>query len=299
MSAIILENVCFAYRRGEPILKDVNITVPEGSIYGFLGANGAGKSTTLRLILSLMKPQSGKISMFGGDIKNTYPKHLNRIGSLIENASLYHHLTAKDNLKIASKYFNVETSKIDPVLELVSLQDTKKKKIKDFSTGMKQRLGLALGLLHDPDILILDEPTNGLDPNGIIVLRKILNNLSASGKTILLSSHILSEVEKIVSNIGIINNGTIAFEGSIQELQKFKSKNLGIKFKVSDSSKVIALFPDLKIQRKDDHTIELTLDSQEDLPALIKKLVRHDVDIYEVVPISGDLENMFLSVTNN
>ena len=299
MSAIILENIYFAYRRGEPILKDVNITVPEGSIYGFLGANGAGKSTTLRLILSLMKPQSGKISMFGGDIKNTYPKHLNRIGSLIENASLYQHLTAKDNLKIASKYFNVETSKIDPVLELVSLQDAKKKKIKDFSTGMKQRLGLALGLLHDPDILILDEPTNGLDPNGIIVLRKILNNLSASGKTILLSSHILSEVEKIVSNIGIINNGTIAFEGSIQELQKFKSKNLGIKFKVSDSSKVIALFPDLKIQRKDDHTIELTLNSQEDLPALIKKLVRHDIDIYEVVPISSDLENMFLSVTNN
>lgn len=299
MAAIKLQNVHFAYRKGEPILKDINIDVPVGSIYGFLGANGAGKSTTLRLILSLMKPQSGTIELFGSDIRKTYPKHLRKVGSMIESASLYHHLSATDNLRLACKYFNINRKLINPLLGKVSLQDAKNKKVKDFSTGMKQRLGLALSLLHDPDLLILDEPTNGLDPNGIIALRAILNSLRDEGKTILLSSHILSEVEKIVSNIGIINNGSVAFEGSIEELQQFKSRNLGIGFRVSDVSKVVSLFPDLSIEVKDEHHFELTLNDEDDLPAIIKKMVLQDIDLYEVVPATGDLENMFLSITNN
>ena len=218
---------------------------------------------------------------------------------MIENASLYHHLSAKENLAIACKYFKVGSDKISPSLELVDLQDAKKKKVRDFSTGMKQRLGLAISLLHDPDILILDEPTNGLDPNGIIALRAILNKLSAEGKTIMLSSHILSEVEKIVTKIGIINNGSIAFEGSIKELQNFRSKNLGMRFKVSDVEKVTSLYPDFNFQKRDDHHFELTFDDQKDLSAMIKNIVLNDIDIYEVVPASGDLENMFLNVTNN
>lgn len=298
MNVVELKNINFAYRKDELILDSISMHVPQGSIYGFLGANGAGKSTTLRLILGLMKPQQGSITLFGEDINKSYPKHLKKIGSMIESASLYEHLSATDNLRIAGKYYGVERSKIDPILELVKLQDAKKKKVKHFSTGMKQRLGLAIALQHDPELLILDEPTNGLDPNGIIALREILNNLTEQGKTILLSSHILSEVEKIVNKVGIINNGKIAFEGSLQELQSIKSKNLKVKFRVSDVGKIINEYPTLEVVAKDHQECEVTIQDEDHLATMIKELVHNDVDIYEVAPVSSDLENMFLSVVN-
>lgn len=298
MNAVELNNICFSYRKNELILDNISMQVPTGSIYGFLGANGAGKSTTLRLILGLMKPQEGKISMFGNNIYESYPKHLSRVGSMIESASLYEHLSASDNLKIAGKYFGVDHEKIEPILELVKLQDAKKKKVKDFSTGMKQRLGLAIALQHEPDLLILDEPTNGLDPNGIIELREILHQLSAQKKTILLSSHILSEVEKIVNRVGIINDGTIAFEGTLQELQSAKSKNLKVKFRVSDAESAVALFPNQEIVKRDLHGFELTIQDQKQLSEIVKNLVQNEIEVYEVSPIESDLENMFLSVVN-
>ncbi len=298
MNAVELNNINFAYRKNELILDNISMEVPKGSIYGFLGANGAGKSTTLRLILGLMKPQQGKISMFGNSIYDSYPKHLSSVGSMIESASLYEHLSATDNLKIAGKYFGLDKDKIEPILELVKLQDAKKKKVKDFSTGMKQRLGLAIALQHDPELLILDEPTNGLDPNGIIELREILHQLSEQKKTILLSSHILSEVEKIVNRVGIINNGSIAFEGSLSELQSKKSKNLRVKFKVSNVNKALTLFPSQEILKSDALEYELIVQNQEELAGMIKDLVHNDIEVYEVSPIASDLENMFLSVVN-
>jgi len=298
MNAVELKNINFAYRKNELILDDISMQVPRGSIYGFLGANGAGKSTTLRLILGLMKPQQGKVSMFGNNINDTYPKHLSAVGSMIESASLYEHLSATDNLRIAGKYFGVAKNKIEPILELVKLQDAKKKKVKDFSTGMKQRLGLAIALQHDPELLILDEPTNGLDPNGIIALREILHQLSEQGKTILLSSHILSEVEKIVNRVGIINNGKIAFEGTMSALQTEKSRNLRIKLRVSDINSAVLLFPHMEILNRAHDSFELTIQDQGELAAMVKKIVQNNIDIYEVSPIESNLENMFLSVVN-
>lgn len=298
MNAVELNNICFAYRKDELILNNISMEVPVGSIYGFLGANGAGKSTTLRLLLGLMKPKEGKISIFGKSIEDTYPNHLASVGSMIESASLYEHLSAADNLRIAGKYYGVDKKKIEPILELVKLQDAKKKKVKDFSTGMKQRLGLAIALQHDPDLLILDEPTNGLDPNGIIELREILHQLSEQNKTILLSSHILSEVEKIVNRVGIINDGRIAFEGSLSDLQSEKSKNLRVRFKVSDAVKAITLFEGIKILRSDDSEFELVAKSKKELAEMVKVLVGNKIEVYEVSPIESDLENMFLSVVN-
>ena len=298
MNVVELDNVSFAYRKNEPVLDNIAMEVPKGSIYGFLGANGAGKSTTLRLILGLMKPQEGKISMFGENIKNSYPKHLQKVGSMIESASLYEHLSATDNLKIAGKYFGLDNSTIEPILELVKLKDAKKKKVKHFSTGMKQRLGLAIALQHDPELLILDEPTNGLDPNGIIELREILHRLSEQNKTILLSSHILSEVEKIVNRVGIINEGSIAFEGSLQQLQLEKTKNLRINFRVSDVERAMAVFPNHEISRSNANEYQVTVQNQQELANMVKRLVENNIAVYEVSPIESDLENMFLSVVN-
>lgn len=298
MNAVELNNINFAYRKNELILNNISMQVPKGSIYGFLGANGAGKSTTLRLILGLMKPQQGKISVFGNNINDSYPKHLSGVGSMIESASLYEHLSATDNLRIAGKYFGVHKSKIEPILELVKLQDAKKKKVKDFSTGMKQRLGLAIALQHDPELLILDEPTNGLDPNGIIALREILHQLSEQNKTILLSSHILSEVEKIVNRVGIINDGHIAFEGSLAALQSEKSKNLRVRFKVSDVGRAIAICHGYEILKSDAYEYELIAGHRDELAKMVKDLVQNNIDVYEVAPIASDLENMFLSVVN-
>ncbi len=299
MAIIQLKNIDFAYRKNEPVLKDVNLNVPEGSIYGFLGPNGAGKSTTLRLILALMKPKAGTISLFGEDINSTYPSYLKRVGSLIESASLYGHLSATDNLKIAAKYFNTAQQQIPLILEKVKLSHVGKKKTKNFSTGMKQRLGLAMSLLHDPKLLILDEPTNGLDPNGIIELRQILKALNEDGKTILLSSHILSEVEKIVDHLGIINNGAIVFEGSLETLQELRGKNIEVKIKVSDVEKAIQVLGDYKLKNIEDKSFMMALSDSSLLPEIAKKLVANNIDIYELSPQSNDLENIFLNVTQN
>jgi len=298
VAIIQLENINFAYQKKEPVLTEVNINVPQGSIYGFLGPNGAGKSTTLRLILGLMKPQAGRISLFGENIKSSHPKYLARVGSLIESASLYEHLSATDNLKISAKYFNTPKNQIQGILEKVKLGHTGKKKTNDFSTGMKQRLGLALALQHNPEILILDEPTNGLDPNGIIELREIIKVLNDEGKTILLSSHILSEVEKIVDQIGIINNGSIVFEGSLSDLQEIRCKNFLVKIKVSEVDRALVVLSAYEIKKLDAYNLSINLAESGQMPSVVRKLVNANFDVYEVTPESSDLENMFLNVTN-
>lgn len=297
MSIIQLENIDFSYKKNEPVLSKVNLNVPEGSVYGFLGANGAGKSTTIRLMLGLMKPKAGSISLFGKDIKASYPKHLSKVGSLIESASLYGHLNATDHLRIAAKYFNIKTD-IEEILNKVKLGHTGKKKIKDFSTGMKQRLGLALALQHDPTILILDEPTNGLDPNGIIELRGIIKQLNQDGKTILLSSHILSEVEKIVTQLGILKNGSIVFEGSIEELKSMGTKNVTVRFHVSQTKNIAQILSTFQPKISSDTEFEILIKDKSVLPQVIRTLVSNQLDIFEVTPNKGALENMFLDLTN-
>lgn len=297
MSIIKIENLNFGYVKKQPILKGLNMQIEEGSIYGFLGANGAGKSTTIRNILGLLKPNSGAIELFGKPIQKSGRHIFNNIGSLIESPSLYPHLTARDNLKLACKYLNVSKAQIDHVLDRVKLQNYKKKAVGKFSTGMKQRVGLAMALIHDPQLLILDEPTSGLDPNGITEMRNIILALRNEGRTVMLSSHLLSEIEKMATQVGIINNGEMIFEGSLEELDRLKSDNLRVTFRTNDPDKAVATLSEYDVILNRDGCVELPYRNEDEVASAIRKLVQHQIDIYEVNQLKSDLEKMFIDLT--
>jgi ABC-type multidrug transport system ATPase subunit len=192
----------------------------KGAIYGFLGPNGAGKTTTIRLLLDLLPASSGTVKVFGKSLRQDRNLILFRIGALIETPSLYEHLTGLDNLKVTANLRSIRNDRVWEVLKLVGLGLEAGKYVHNYSLGMKQRLGLALALLSSPDLLILDEPTNGLDPSGIIEIRELLRELNVKqGVTILVSSHLLSEVERLVSHVGIIGQGEMLFQGPLEELR--------------------------------------------------------------------------------
>lgn len=201
------------YKKHE-VNKDISLKVPENSIYGLLGPNGAGKSTLLKMISGMINPTSGEILYKG---KKWCRNDLLEIGALIEQPPIYENLSARENLKVRTLLYNLPESRIEDVLEIVSLTDTGKKKAGKFSMGMKQRLGIAIALLNNPKFLILDEPTNGLDPIGIGELRELIKSFPKKGITVLLSSHILSEVEQIADHIGIISNGRLLYQEEIKE----------------------------------------------------------------------------------
>lgn len=198
------------------------LQIPEGCVYGFLGPNGAGKSTTIKLLLGLLKPTDGEIFFFGKKMneKNRL-SILRQTGSLIESPSFYGHLTGLENLQIVAKLKQVPASEITKVLQTVRLYEQRDKKVKHYSLGMKQRLGIAMALVGKPRILILDEPTNGLDPAGIQEIRELIKNLPSTHQmTVIVSSHLLSEVEQMADMVGIINHGELVFQGSMKSLEK-------------------------------------------------------------------------------
>ena len=214
MKAILkTNNLCKDFKKQKAV-NNVSITVRENSIYGLLGPNGAGKSTTLKMITGMLRPTSGKV-LFKGHEWNR--KDLEQIGALIETPPLYENLSAVENLEVRAKLLNIPKTRIDKVLKMVDLQNTGRKKAGQFSMGMKQRLGIAIALLNSPKLLILDEPTNGLDPIGIQELRSLIRSFPSKGITVILSSHILSEVQLIADDIGIISNGILGYEGQMNK----------------------------------------------------------------------------------
>lgn len=214
MKAILkTNNLCKDFKK-QKVVNNVSITVRENSIYGLLGPNGAGKSTTLKMITGMLRPTSGKV-LFNGHEWNR--KDLEQIGALIETPPLYENLSAVENLEVRAKLLNIPKTRIDKVLKMVDLQNTGRKKAGQFSMGMKQRLGIAIALLNSPKLLILDEPTNGLDPIGIQELRFLIRSFPSKGITVILSSHILSEVQRIADDIGIISNGILGYEGQMNK----------------------------------------------------------------------------------
>lgn len=215
MNEIILEtrNLCKTFKKQKAV-KDISISVKKNSIYGLLGPNGAGKSTLLKMITGMLKQTSGEI-LFDGHKWSR--KDLSEIGSLIESAPLYENLTAKENLKVRTTVLGLDDSRIEEVLNIVELKDTGKKRAGQFSMGMKQRLGIAIALLNNPKLLILDEPTNGLDPFGIEELRELIKSFPKKGITVMLSSHMLNEVEQIADHIGIISDGILGYEGELKK----------------------------------------------------------------------------------
>lgn len=203
------KNLSKEYKHQEALNK-VSISVEKGTIYGLLGPNGAGKSTLLKLITRAILPTSGEI-LFNG--RNLNEKDLKEIGAMIESPAIYPNLTAYENLEVLTTLLNIDKARINDVLKIVSLENTGKKLAKEFSLGMKQRLGIAMALVNHPKLLILDEPTNGLDPVGIQEFRELIKTFAKQGITIILSSHILSEVQQVADKIGIINHGHLSYEG--------------------------------------------------------------------------------------
>lgn len=288
---IELEGVSFGYNKQSLLLDQLTLKIPQHAIYGFIGHNGAGKTTTMRLILGLLHPQAGKISIFGKEGKYSSVSMLARTGSLIETPPLYEMMTAYENLKLACKYLALSYVRIDEVAEMVRLQGQLHKKVRQYSTGMKQRLGLALALLRDPDLLILDEPTNGLDPQGIKDFRLLMEQLRQMGKTIFLSSHLLSEVEKMATHVGILQEGKLRFSGTIGELNQARMSHLKVQVKVSAASRVSELISSHVL---DNETLILSVNSREELSGYIKKIINAGISVYEVVPQKSDLEEIFL-----
>jgi len=290
----------YSYAPGVPTLQDVNLVVPKGSIYGFLGPNGAGKTTTLRLLLGLLKNQQGSLEIFGQKFPGQRLQILGRIGSLIEQPSLYGHLTAAENLEIYRCIYQVDKSRITTVLQLVGLQDTGRKKARQFSLGMKQRLSIAIALLHQPELLILDEPTNGLDPNGIIETRELIKKLNREhNTTVLVSSHILNEVERMATHVGIIHKGKMLFQGTLPELQQMKSKQAALEIETADNARAASLLVSQYAVQETETQLVLPYQGREETAAINRQLVQAGIDVYSIHARQNDLEQLFIDITSN
>ncbi|MEO6254639.1 MAG: ABC transporter ATP-binding protein [Ferruginibacter sp.] len=299
MSTIIKVNNLSKNFKEINAVNDLSFTVEEGDVYGFLGQNGAGKSTTIRMLLTLVKPTAGSISIFGHDLFSHRNRILKQVGALIEKPDLYKYLSAFDNLAIFAKMSGIKPQRklLLDQLQMVGLEERAFSKVKTFSQGMKQRLGIAVALVHDPKLIILDEPTNGLDPQGIADMRNLILRLSREmGKTILISSHLLSEIEIIANRMLIIHKGKKMVEGTVDELLD-PSKAL-VKIETPDDAEAFE-----KIQRSKWHIylqpgtmpIQLKMNKDE-VPALIHDLVDMQVHILSINP-THSLEDYFLSLT--
>lgn len=288
----------YYYSKEVKTLDNINLAVEKGTVFGFLGPNGSGKTTTLSLLLGLLKTQQGSIHVFGKDIQTHRVEVLKKIGSLIEKPSLYGHLSARENLEIYRPLYNASKEKITEVLKIVGLSDTGKKQSRKFSLGMKQRLSIALALLPSPELLVLDEPTNGLDPTGIIELRQLISRLNREyGMTILVSSHILAEVEKMVTHLGIIANGKMLFQGSLKKLYALQQAQSVVQLKTSDNQAAINCLRKFEVQQQEDKlTVTYAVPAQ--LSDINKLLVTNNIDVYLLQPVEQNLEQLFIDLTS-
>ena len=282
-------------------VNNLSLNVFRGDVFGFLGPNGAGKSTTIRMLLSLISPTEGDIKIFGKPLKAKRNDILRKIGAIVEKPDFYGYLSAFKNLEILGKLSGTNTSKnkIMETLELVGLEKRFKSKVKTYSHGMKQRLGIAQALLHDPDLIILDEPTTGLDPQGMKEIRELILYLSKEkNKTIFLSSHILYEVELVANRMIILNKGTTQVEGYVEDL--LNANQLKVTFRIGDKEKALKLINEnywikkLESQIEDRFVFNL---APEEISVLNKYFVQNDIPVNAVVPMRS-LEEYFLKLTD-
>lgn len=295
--SIQTQSLNFRYSKHKKVLDDISLNIPKGSIYGFLGPNGAGKSTTMRLLTGILPEQGNAISIFGKPLKDQLPHVFDNLGSLVESPALYLHLSGYNNLKYIAKLRNVPQSRIEEVLELVDLSRDAKRKVKQYSLGMKQRLAIAMALLSEPELLLLDEPVNGLDPNGMRDIRQLLVKLNKEkGITIFVSSHLLAEIEKMCTHVGIISNGKLRFEGTIEELSK-QSGACRIQITLKDAPQwhetLLQEYPSATLE----NTTQLILELQdrEAIPTFTKGIVNKGAELYEVKILNG-LEEWFMTL---
>ena len=285
---------------GKNLVTNVSMHVKKGEIYGFLGPNGAGKTTVMKMLTNLWKPTEGSIELFGKKLTPTSYEVLKRMGSIIEFPTFYDHLDGRENLKLHCEYMGYyNPGSIENALEILNLADAGKKPVRSYSLGMKQRLAIALAVMHDPEILILDEPINGLDPIGIAEIRTFIEDLSKNrGKTILISSHILSEIAVLADDIGIIDKGVLIEEGSMKELEEKNGKY--IHFKVSDNAQAARILSvyykesNFKVSGNQDINVyNLSIS----IPDIVRSFVQEGVDVMDAHLCEDTLEDYFKKVT--
>ena len=295
-TAVQLIDVCKVIN-GKEIIKNVSYEVFEGEVFGFLGPNGAGKTTTIRMIVGLISISSGDILIDGTSIKANYEKAIRQVGAIVENPEMYKFLTGYQNLMQYKRMTpGVTKERLKEVIDLVGLTDRIHEKVKTYSLGMRQRLGIAQALLHKPKVLILDEPTNGLDPAGIREIRDYLRKLAQNEQmAIIVSSHLLSEMELMCDRVGIIQKGELI---DIQSIRDFvKDDQSTFQFNVSPLETALKLLKESQIEFEEKDSVLQVVIEKEKVPSIIQQLVKNDVLIYEVKEVSKSLEDKFLEKT--
>jgi ABC-type multidrug transport system ATPase subunit len=286
------------YATGVLAVNDLDLRVRTGEVYGFLGPNGAGKTTTLRLLSGLIHPTSGS-ALVAGAVPGS-PASLARMGAMVETPAFYPYLSGRDNLRVVARYAGVPTARIEPVLKLVDLTDRARHKFKTYSTGMKQRLGVAAALLKGPDLLILDEPTSGLDPQGTIEMRALLKELKQGGRTVLLSSHLLNEVELTCDRVGVIAKGKLVAEGTVDELRaRSGGRTLLIRATPLEQARRLleSLLKPEQVKVVDDALV-LSVDPSQ-AASINRRLVSDGLDVSELRVSEQSLEAVFLELTES
>ena len=273
---------------------DLDLGVRRGEVYGFLGPNGAGKTTTLRMLLGLIKPSSGTATVLGEE--PGAPAGLARVGALVESPAFYPYLSGRDNLRVMARYSGVAPSRVEEVLQQVELSGRAGDKFKQYSLGMKQRLGVAAALLKDPELLILDEPANGLDPKGMADMRAIIRGVRGEGKTVLLSSHLLGEVEQICDRIGVILRGKLVVERTMEELRGREEGLLVRAEPLEEAVQVAQDLPEVEEAQVADGMLRITADPAR-AAEINAGLVNAGLRVSELRPIERSLEEMFLELT--
>jgi ABC-type multidrug transport system ATPase subunit len=269
----------------------VSLRVPRAAVYGFLGPNGAGKTTTIRVLLNLIRPDSGEIRFFGG------PLQLDRVGALVEMPSLYPHLTGRENLEVIRRLIGAPRSRIDQTLSIVKLETAGNRLVREYSLGMRQRLGIAQALMSDPELLILDEPTNGLDPAGIHEMRALIRQFAANdGITVFVSSHLLSEVEQAATHIGIINGGKLLFQGSLGELHQHQRPRLSVGVDRPEQAIRALAASQVEAVLSADGTLEIS--NAADAAAINATLVSQGFRVHRLGEVRRSLEEIFLALTH-
>ena len=291
MSKVVLEcnNICKIIK-GKKVVDNVSFSLCEGDIMGFIGPNGAGKTSVIKSILGLYKLSSGNIKICGYDINNNYVNAIKNVGAIIENPDMYMYMSGYDNLMISSYIYNVSKSRVEEVIKLVNLDKRIYDKVNTYSLGMRQRLGIAQAIIHNPKLLILDEPTNGLDPEGIMELKILLKKLAGNGMGIIVSSHILSELESFCNMVCIINKGSVINYADLDKLIYLSSGNYVLELSSVNVNKYLDNYNII-----DDNHIKINVDSKK-LNVVIKKLVNNNISIYEIKREVLSLEEIFMSL---
>ena len=275
---------------------DLNLLVPEAGVYGFLGPNGAGKTTAIRMLLGLIRPNAGEVRLFGQSLNLSV---MRRVGALVEAPSLYPHLTGRENLEVTRRLLGSDRNLVELALATVKLTKDAHRRVREYSLGMRQRLGLALALLNKPSLLILDEPTNGLDPAGIHEMRDLIRCFPDEfGVTVFLSSHLLGEVEQIATHIGIINEGHLLFQGTLAELQSKHQSRLTVGVKQIDAATEFLASTGWTVERNVDDLLNVATKAPDDAVKVNKLLVDRGLEVFHLAVRQRSLEDIFLGLTN-